>query len=271
MNLRMKKRRRTSRALEILPAVFMAVSAFAETRIVTVGDFYFQDQVTLTSYTRINVGDTVRWEWAYGNHTTTSTTGLWDAPINSITTTYQRVFDTPGVYPYYCVMDPLVMLGTVQVDGKQTFVEPTEVTVLPGQIVSGGLPEILQSDDKRLVMRPGVVLSTSMFPIVVRVSGQVPPGTGENTLTIRVEAQASSTSILQRIRLFDPSANVWEEVDVSLATTVDGVREVTVNDPERFMTPATGTVRAEVSYKAIGPTLLYPWQSKIDQIQWIAQ
>lgn len=249
----------------------MASSALAETRIVTVGDFYFQDQVSLTSHTRINVGDTVRWQWVFGNHTTTSVKKLWNAPINSITTTYQRVFDTPGVYEYYCSMDPLIMRGTVQVNGVQTHVQPISVEVQPGQILSGGLQEILHSDDKRMIMRPGVVLSTSAYPIVVRVAGLVPPGTGDNSLTIRVESQASSTSILQRIRLFDPFQNVWEEVDLARSTTTDGVREATVNDPERFMTPATGTVRAEVSYKAIGPVLVYPWQARIDQIEWIAQ
>jgi len=268
----MKKRSLTSKSvLGVLLALPLACGAIAETRIVHVGDFYFQDQVSGTSFTRINVGDSVRWQWIFGNHTTTSVEKLWNAPINSITTTYERVFDTPGIYEYYCSMDPLVMRATVQVDGVMTHVQPISFTVSPGQVLAGGLSELLQSDDKRMVIRPGVVLGSSAYPIVVRVTGLVPPGTGENSLTIRVESHASSSSILQRIRLYDPFADVWEEVGLGLVTTTDGVREVTVNDPERFMTPATGTVRAEVSYRAIAPVLSFPWQARIDQIEWIAQ
>jgi plastocyanin len=262
---------KTKAAILGIAAALLAPSALAETRIVNGGDFYFQDQVTMTSHTRINVGDTVKWQWVFGNHTTTSVEKLWNAPINSITQTFSRVFDTPGVYEYYCSMDPLVMRGTVQVDGVMTHVQPIRVDVGPGHIVSGGLNEILNSDDQRMVTRPGVVLSNSADPNVVRVAALVPPGTGENTHTLRVESHASSGSILQRIRLYDHVAAVWEEVHLSLVTTTDAVREATVNDPQRFMTPATGTVRAEVAYKAIGPVLGFPWQARIDQIEWIAQ
>jgi spore coat protein A len=54
----------------------------------------------------VNVGDTVRWVWIQGNHTTTSVAGsteVWDAPINSSSQTFSRIFNTSGVYWYYCI------------------------------------------------------------------------------------------------------------------------------------------------------------------------
>jgi hypothetical protein len=86
-----------------------------------------------------------------------------------------------------------------------------------------------------------------------------------------VEAHATSGLVVQRIRLYDPFEQAWEEVRIGFAPTTDQVVEATVNDPERFMTPATGMTRAEVSYRAVGPVFTYPWEARIDQIQWIAQ
>ena len=252
-------------------ASLAVVSGIAETRTVFVGDFFFQDEVSLNSHTRINVGDSVEWQWISGSHTTTEVGELWNASINSITQTYTRVFDEPGLWNYFCTMDPLVMRGTVRVDGKMTPVSPSSVEVSPGVIVSGGLPEVLESDDQRLVTRPGVVFSTTSYPIVVRATGFIPPGTGEHALTIRVEAHATSGTIVQRTRLYDPFQQKWEEVRIGFASTTDTVVEATVNDAERFQTPASGMTVAEISFRAAGPVFAYPWHARIDQIQWIAQ
>jgi plastocyanin len=252
-------------------AALAAAAAVSETRIVSVGDFYFLDHVSQSAHTRINVGDSVRWQWVTGNHTTTEVNKLWNAPINSITTFYQRTFTEPGYYEYYCAMDPLVMRGTVRVDGVMTHVRPISFDVQPGRVVSGGLGELFDSDDNRLVMRPGVVLTSAAYPIVLRASGLVPPGTGEHLLSIRVESHATSGNVIQRVRLYDPFKDEWVEVHIGFVSTTDTVVEAIVTDPERFMTPATGTTVAEVSFKALGPVLFYPWQARVDQLEWVAQ
>jgi spore coat protein A len=54
----------------------------------------------------ITQGDSIRWVWLQGGHTTTSVTGSteqWDAPINSANTTFARQFNTVGVFWYYCI------------------------------------------------------------------------------------------------------------------------------------------------------------------------
>jgi hypothetical protein len=259
------------RTLIAFIATLSVVSGTAETRTVFVGDFFFQDELSLNSHTRINAGDSVKWQWVSGSHTTTEVGELWNASINSITQTYTRVFEEPGLWEYFCTMDPLVMRGTVRVDGKMTPVAPSSIDVSPGVIVSGGLTDILESDNQRLVVRPGVVFSNASYPIVVRATGFIPPGTGDHALTIRVEAHATSGTIVQRIRLYDPFQQKWEEVRIGFSSITDTVVEATVNDPERFQTPASGMTVAEVSYRAAGPVFAYPWHARIDQIQWIAQ
>ena len=108
------------RLLSLLIVALVAPSGIGETRIVHVGDFYFQDQASMNAHTRINVGDSVKWQWISGNHTTTEVNELWNAAINSVTQSYERSFNEPGLWEYYCTMDPLVMRGTVRALGTQT-------------------------------------------------------------------------------------------------------------------------------------------------------
>jgi hypothetical protein len=139
-----------------LAATFLICAPLlAETHIVKVGDYYFQDQTTLTNVSRIRRGDVVRWEWVNGFHTTTEVAGLWDAPIEPGAQSYQRTFRKPGRWNYVCTRHPKVMRGSVIVDGDQTFVSPISMSVSPGIIISGGNNEIRKSDDERLILQPG--------------------------------------------------------------------------------------------------------------------
>lgn len=66
----------------------------------------------------IVVGDTVKFVWTEGSHTTTSdsTTGsnVWNADINSVTPTFSVVITTPGVHHYHCIPhQALNMVGTI--------------------------------------------------------------------------------------------------------------------------------------------------------------
>lgn len=70
-------------------------------------------------------GDTVEWVWSGGSHTVTNGAGasdpnagvLFDASLNSVNTTFQYVFTTPGTVPYFCrPHETLGMTGTITVD-----------------------------------------------------------------------------------------------------------------------------------------------------------
>jgi plastocyanin len=70
-------------------------------------------------------GDTVRWVWTSLSHTVTNGTGsadpqvgaLFDAPLNSVTPTFQYVFTTAGTFPYFCrPHEGFGMKGTIVVD-----------------------------------------------------------------------------------------------------------------------------------------------------------
>jgi plastocyanin len=110
----------------------------ATTHIIQVGNTFFNP-----GSPSIARGDTVKWVWASGFHTTTSgirgapdAGALWDRPIDSPThTSYSRVFSAEGSFPYFCQFH-LGMSGTITVtmttgvaDDPPTTDPPTTATL----------------------------------------------------------------------------------------------------------------------------------------------
>ena len=104
--------------MTILLFVLFLFSTFTKaqtTHIVQVSNYVFTP-----SDLTIAKGDTVKWVWVEGVHTTTSdsTSGVnvWNAPIDQLNTSYSRVFNSPGVAPYYCIYyKSLGMVGTITI------------------------------------------------------------------------------------------------------------------------------------------------------------
>jgi plastocyanin len=88
--------------LVLITALFTSTTVMAQTKhTVTVQNFSFSPQNV-----NIQVGDTVKWQWVSGTHTTTSdiTIGAnsWDAPLSTSSRTYEHVITESGVHTYHC-------------------------------------------------------------------------------------------------------------------------------------------------------------------------
>ena len=95
----------------------MLASSFATVHTVVVADFSF----TPSSVT-FPLGDTIKWIWSSGNHTTTNQTipasaAPWNASINSTSTAFVYKPTQPGTYNYICTMHPSMMIATFTVTG----------------------------------------------------------------------------------------------------------------------------------------------------------
>ncbi|MEI8280559.1 MAG: PKD domain-containing protein [Bacteroidota bacterium] len=83
----------------------LPISSFANTIIVTVGP---ANSLTFSpNIFSCTLGDTVKWVWATGSHTTTSTTipggaAPWDQNINSASTSFMYIPTVTGTYNYQC-------------------------------------------------------------------------------------------------------------------------------------------------------------------------
>jgi plastocyanin len=98
---------------------------FAVVHTVQVGNFYFNP----ASINNVNPGDTIRWVWVAGSHTTTSSTipagaASWDELITSSNTTYEYIPVNEGTYNYVCT--PHIGMGMV---GNFTVVAAAPLTV----------------------------------------------------------------------------------------------------------------------------------------------
>lgn len=84
----------------------------------------------------VNVGDTVRWTFTGGSHTTTSTSvpggaATWDSPINSGTTSFDYKVTVAGTYNYKCTPHNFTGIITASsVTGIQNVFEAAIITSL---------------------------------------------------------------------------------------------------------------------------------------------
>ena len=107
----------------VIMIVLIAIQASAAIHTINVQNYTFSP----SSVPAVNVGDTVRWIWVSGSHTTTSTTipsgaPVWDHLINSGKTSFDYIPDVTGDYNYKCT--PHQSMGMV---GSFTVLAPTGV------------------------------------------------------------------------------------------------------------------------------------------------
>ena len=141
---------------------------------------------------------------------------------------------------------------------------PTAFSVNPGIISGGNITSLQSSDDNRLTMRPGIVFSTGQAPISLFVETVSPFTTVPASFQLKVESQATSTTIQQTIAI-EKDDGSFEVFDTSNMTVSDGTITVTVNSNVADYVRANGTIRARLNYKANGPVFAYPWETRVDQ------
>jgi hypothetical protein len=145
---------------------------------------------------------------------------------------------------------------------------PSGFSIVRGNLVSGGLPELQGSDDQRLSVRNGLVLSSTEPPINV-VFEAVSPFAKVADLKLRLEASVSTPGLEQIVDLFDHIGNAWSTVDTRTATFgSDGVAVITLPDHNRFINPTTRVMQARVRYRRAGLTLSSTWVAGFDQVRW---
>ena len=105
--------------------MFSNAAILADTIDVKVENFAFQPATI-----NIKVGDTVRWTWAQGSHTTTSGSscqpdGLWDSSVQNAGFVKTFTFIKAGTFPYFCTLHcSMGMTGRVIVAASTTPTPP---------------------------------------------------------------------------------------------------------------------------------------------------
>lgn len=169
---------------------------------------------------------------------------------------------------------PANVIGTFSIVGNQLkftaqmIVPPDSYQLVRGTLVSGGLSELVNSDDQYLVVRRIVTSILTQPPITTVVTGTAPTGQ-PNSIKVHIESHASQAGLQQSIELWDYMANQWVQVDVRSIPTSDQVTEASVSNPSRFVEPATHHMMARYSYSPVTAQAAYFWRINFDQTIWI--
>lgn len=117
--------------LWILPFIIgLSANIFSNTVTISAGGFAFSPNSTT-----LNVGDTIKWVWGSGTHTTTSTSVpsgalTWNAALDNINTSFTYVVTVAGQYSYQCNFHVAMgMTGTINAN---------PIGIVP---ISGNVPE----------------------------------------------------------------------------------------------------------------------------------
>jgi plastocyanin len=194
-----------------LALLWLSATAAAATKHVQVGNIFFRDVESGTSTTTINVGDTVEWDWVQdgGTHTTTSGTcsgvsctpddATWNNPVDPDHTVFSRTFNTPGVFPYFCVPHQAFMQGTVIVTADFT-VDVSDADggstgpIFPGQqAVFDGMVVGSTGYNKTVTLSCQSGTPTLPSPCTPDPLSGIPTGTPTPTFNFTITAGANST------------------------------------------------------------------------------
>ena len=164
--------------------------------------------------------------------------------------------------------------GTIYVAGSGIYAitqeisvqEPTAFAAVRGVHVSGGLSEILHSDNQYLRYRPGAVFTTSQAPVELTYD-VICPRTQLARLKVHFESGATTGTLNQQLYLRDFQAGTWVEIDARFSTTLDSLATIDLNSNlNRFVQSGTRIVRLRSTWKQTGPVLGYPWQVRVDRV-----
>ncbi|MGI8923508.1 MAG: hypothetical protein ACR2HJ_05620 [Fimbriimonadales bacterium] len=145
---------------------------------------------------------------------------------------------------------------------------PASYSMFRGSVISGNLASLQESDDNRLVIRPGAVFSNAEPPIQIILDARAPTSS-PSAFSFSLESNASIANAEQRISLYNYVTGLYEVLDTRPATISDDTVNVTVNsNPSRFIQHLSLAIRARVSYRAVGSAFVYPWLSSIDRAWW---
>jgi len=122
-------------AMTLIFAVLLAGSLNAQVHVIEQQNLSFSPQSII-----VNVGDTVRWLWTSGSHTTTSVSipsgaASWDSPLSQSNTSFDYVVAHAGTYNYHCTPHSgMGMIGSFEAfpaTGIKRSVTKNDVKIFP--------------------------------------------------------------------------------------------------------------------------------------------
>lgn len=154
-------------------------------------------------------------------------------------------------------------------DNGPVDVFPSAITIFRGALISGGIAELMASDDQYLVVRNGPIAFPTESPITVIFDGTY-SGNTRTAVTLTVENKVSIGNLSQTIDMFNFTTNSYDAtaVDTRPAPTTDTVVTIVgTGDINRFFGTG-GALRARLRVRPAGPLFTNNWRSSTDLVKW---
>lgn len=144
---------------------------------------------------------------------------------------------------------------------------PQSFTVTRGVYQSGGVPELLEADDRYLYLGSRAPFTASAPSIQVVVAGQTEfePTFG---ITADLESAVSYAAVRLDLELYDYVAGRWVALGSQQATSNDSLATFRTEDsPGRFIEQATGEIQLRISWFDRGVPFPF-WLARVDYVRW---
>ena len=164
-------------------------------------------------------------------------------------------------------LDTNNILDVFVTDSAAAATGPSQFQIVRGVLTGGDLQSLQNSDDNRLVIRPGITFTTVQSPIEIYILGTV----GENIADLEffLESSGTSANISQTIEIFNTITCVFDNLGTQSLTTQDATHSA---QPLGDLSPYVGfggDVWMRVSYRQTGPVFTYPWSARIDRARFV--
>ncbi|HWP31628.1 MAG TPA: hypothetical protein VNK96_07900 [Fimbriimonadales bacterium] len=145
--------------------------------------------------------------------------------------------------------------------------EPEEFLIVRGELVQGGLDDLLLSDDNKLFIKRPRSKGVTGVQIMLDVKSHF-EGSSVTQLMFILESASSEGGANQKILFKNYQTGTFEEVDSRTATYTDSTAQVTIStNPSRFVHPQTGEVHARIVWTKTG-FVPANWMTATDFVQW---
>ncbi len=166
----------------------------------------------------------------------------------------------------YCGFSDANPGGLYAITQLPVFVSPDSFSYVSGSNISGGLPEMLASDDMHVVSEVGSE-AQDQLPFVEMFVQATSPRSQLRRLTFKLEASCQ-LELPQVIALRNYQNNQFEVLDTRTATFFDSTATVVVStNASRFVHQGTRRMEAYLAWGTLGLDVDV-WRNKIDLVQW---
>jgi serine protease AprX len=183
-------------------------------------------------------------------------TGTWTIDVSADQLNADAVVETVGIVD----VDYALVASGVHAASP-----PSAFAVVNGTIASGGLPQLLTSNNQRLEIGTPVLLNNA-YTATMTANG-IAPNKAPQALRCKIETSCTASEVGYKLFLREYRSGKNVQVGAGATTTGDSTFEVNLANASRFVFP-NREIRATVEFSTPQGSSNNTWSASVDQIRW---